>query len=377
MGKIGPQGDRGPRGVEILKIIRLFLAGVLLVIGCREQLADPPPEPSTSAKAPLHLVVPDQGAYTGAYIDFGETEDDVTLEQIEGFEEAVGKRQAIVASSSYWGEQSFPLHNLEIITRHNAIPLIYWSPWDKPYVMERGPDRFSLNAIVAGKWDAYIDSWARQAKSFERPIFVAWGLEMNGNWFPWSGCFYGGGEQISKDVYAGPDLYKRAYRYVVDRVRAIGAQNIIWVFHAEDYSYPVDKWNQLAEYYPGDDYVDWLGMSAYGKQFRDEPWVSASETMINAYDDLCKLNRNKPVMLAEWGIGEFPKVGDKAQWITEAFQVMKTRFPRLKAAVFWSERWENDDGTYSNLRVSSSPRALEAYRRGVADSFWLDRPIYR
>ena len=56
---------------------------------------------------------------------------------------------------------------------------------------------------------------------------------------------------------------------------------------------------------------------------------------------------------------------------------MKTRFARLKAAVFWSERWENDDGTYSNLRVTSSPQALEAYRRGVADSFWLDRPTYR
>ena len=210
-------------------------------------------------------------------MDFGETEDDVTLEQIEAFEEAVGKRQAIVASSSYWGEQSFPLHNLEIITRHNAIPLIYWSPWDKPYVMERGPDRFSLDAIVAGKWDAYIDSWARQAKSFGRPIFVAWGLEMNGNWFPWSGYFYGGGKQLSKDVYAGPDLYKQAYRYVVDRVRAIGAKNIIWVFHVRELLLSMDEWNQLEEYYPGDDYVDWLAMSAYGKQFRDDPWVSASD----------------------------------------------------------------------------------------------------
>ena len=179
-------------------------------------------------------MIPEQGAYTGAYIDFGEREDDVTLEQIEAFEKAVGKHQAIVASSSFWGEQSFPLHNLEIITRHNAIPLIYWSPWDKPYVEERGPDRFSLDAIVAGKWDAYIDSWARRQKAFERPIFVAWGLEMNGTWFPWSGYFYGGGKELSKGVYAGPDLYKKAYRYVVDRVRATGAKNIIWVFHVQE-----------------------------------------------------------------------------------------------------------------------------------------------
>jgi hypothetical protein len=114
-------------------------------------------------------------------------------------------------------------------------------------------------------------------------------------------------------------------------------------------------------------------MSAYG---RHEKWVSASDVMTYAYDDLYAINSNKPVMLAEWGIGEFPKVGDKAVWIAEAFQIMK-RFSRLKAAVFWSERWENDDGTYSNLRVTSSPRALEAYRRGVADPFWRDRPIYR
>ena len=57
--------------------------------------------------------------------------------------------------------------------------------------------------------------------------------------------------------------------------------------------------------------------------------------MTYAYDDLCSINSNKPVMLAEWGIGEFPKSGDKALWITEAFQIMKARFPRLKAAVFW------------------------------------------
>ena len=360
----------------ILKTLQWCLAAALFAAGCREQLAPPPLQSFALHRPPTHLIVPEQGAYTGAYIDFGETEDNVVLEQIEAFEQAVGKHQAIVASSSYWGKQTFPLHNLEIIIRHDSIPLIYWSPWDRPYIEGRGPDRFSLEAIVAGKWDAYINYWATQAKTFGRPIFVSWGLEMNGNWFPWSGYFYGGGKELSKGVYAGPDLYKKAYRYIVDRVRATGAKNIIWVYHVQAYSYPSDVWNQLKEYYPGDDYVDWLAMSAYGKQFRSNRWISASDAMSYAYQDLCSINSNKPVMLAEWGVGEFPEVGDKAQWLTEAFQMMKKRFPRLKAAVFWSERWENDDGSYSNLRVTSSPRALEAYRRGVADPFWLDRPIY-
>ncbi|HRJ72879.1 MAG TPA: glycosyl hydrolase [Terrimicrobiaceae bacterium] len=323
------------------------------------------------------LLVPENGAYTGAYIDFGEAEDDVTLERIENFESAVGKHQAIIASSSYWGQQTFPGKNLAIITRHGAIPLIYWSPWDKPYEQDRGPDQFSLEQILAGKWDAYIDSWAKQARSFGRPFFVAWGLEMNGTWFPWSGYFYGGGKPSGPGAFSGPELYKKAYRYVVDRVRMQGADNILWVFHANNYSYPLEDWNALARYYPGDAYVDWLGISAYGKQFAHDPWVSAEDCLIYGYDELCALNPGKPVMLAEWGIGEFPKAGSKAEWITRAFATMRTRLPRLKAAVFWNERWENEDGTYSNLRATSSPGALDAYRSGVADAFWLSSPKYR
>ena len=157
--------NRGNASVEILKTLRLCMALALVATSCRKQLATAAPRSLASPEAPVHLVVPEQGAYTGAYMDFGDTEDAVTLEHIEAFERAVGKRQAIVASSSYWGEQTFPIQNLEIITRHNAIPLIYWSPWDKPYVEDRGPDRFSLNAIVAGKCDSYIDFWAAQAKT--------------------------------------------------------------------------------------------------------------------------------------------------------------------------------------------------------------------
>src|SRR4029077_1840739 len=51
--------------------------------------------------AAVEVMVPEHGAYTGAFIDFGETEEDVTLETIEEFETMVGKHQAIIASSSY------------------------------------------------------------------------------------------------------------------------------------------------------------------------------------------------------------------------------------------------------------------------------------
>src|SRR5207253_7484099 len=167
-----------------------LIASALLLIGCRQHVAVAQVDPN----GPVELVIPEHGAYTGAFMDFGDAEDDVTLETIEDFEEMVGKHQAIIASSSYWGEQNFPVDNLNVIWRHGSLPLVFWSPWDKPYEEDHGPDRFSLTEILAGKWDAYIDKWADAARDFGHPMIVVFGVEMNGTWFPWSGAYYGGAQ---------------------------------------------------------------------------------------------------------------------------------------------------------------------------------------
>src|SRR5260221_2281415 len=159
------------------------LALALVCAGCRPATAVPKSE---AEPIPVGISVPEYGAYLGAYIDSGDDEDEVSLDKLVEFEELAGKKQAIVASSSYWGQQTFPSANLRIISRHGSIPLLFWSPWDKPYEQNKGPDRFSLDDILEGKWDGYIDRWADGAREYGRPFFVAWGLEMNGNWFPWS-----------------------------------------------------------------------------------------------------------------------------------------------------------------------------------------------
>lgn len=371
----------------------LLLAGALssLPAGCKREAA---PEPLRKIEGPVTLAVPERGAYTGAYIDFGDNEDEVTLEGIEAFEKMVGKHQAIVASSSYWGEQSFPTANLNLIRRHGSVPLVFWSPWDRPYVQTRGPDRFALTSIIEGKWDAYIDRWGDAARDFGHPFFVSFGNEMNGDWFPWSGWFYGAGKAVPgkpspytvpgkaypggpPGPFAGPETYKKAYRHVVDRVRARGASNVLWVFHAVNYSIPQDEWNLIGQYYPGPQYVDWLGYSVYGKQFGDEAWSPFDPLLDWPYKEICALDPSKPVMLAEWGVGEFPSSGNKAAFVKSALDVISGRYPRIKAAVFWHERWQNEDGSYSNLRANSSPESLAAYRKGVASPLWLSEPVWK
>jgi Glycosyl hydrolase family 26 len=359
-------------------VVWFIIGWSLLFAGCYKREVSKV-DPNSS----VEVVIPEHGAYTGAYMDFGDEEDDVSLEAIEDFEQMVGKHQAIIASSSYWGEQSFPTTNLNIIWRHRSLPLLFWSPWDKPYEQDRGPDRFGLLEILNGKWDAYIDKWGDAAREFGHPMIVVFGVEMNGTWFPWSGAYYGGNEwDNASHNWKGPETFRRAFRYVVDRVRARRATNIKWMFHTNNYPYPYETWNSAPAYYPGSEYVDWLGLSVYGQQYKDEPNPDIPSLVDWPYKEMCGLDPKKPLMIAEWGTAEFPYPPEqpglhKAAWIKQGLELFRTRYPRIKAAVYWHERWQNDDESYSNLRVNSSVESLQAYREGVANPDWLGDLILR
>ena len=74
--------------------MRSFIAFSLALVlaGCSKPSATTKVDPN----GPVEVVIPDHGIYTGAFMDFGDAEDDVTLETIEDFEEMVGKHQAII-----------------------------------------------------------------------------------------------------------------------------------------------------------------------------------------------------------------------------------------------------------------------------------------
>ena len=68
----------------------------LLPVACGQRIAVSQADPN----GPVEVAIPEHAVYTGAFMDFGDAEDDVTLETIEDFEQMVGKHQAIIASSS-------------------------------------------------------------------------------------------------------------------------------------------------------------------------------------------------------------------------------------------------------------------------------------
>src|SRR5437763_4591236 len=180
------------------------LSLALVLDGCSK-----PSDTKVDPNGPVEVVVPDHGAYTGAVMDFGDAYDDVTLAANEDFDEMVGKHHAIIVSSSYWGEQNFPTDNLNVIWRHGSLPLVFWSPWDKPYEEDRGPDKFGLTEILAGKWDAYIDKWADAARDFAHPMIVVFGVEIIGTRLPWLGAYYRGADWVPEyNNWKGPATFR-------------------------------------------------------------------------------------------------------------------------------------------------------------------------
>lgn len=360
----------------------LFSAVLLWLAACNNQT----PGNSSSADgrqpepANVKLDVPADGAYTGAYLDFGDFEDNVTLEAIEAFEKLVGKHQAIISFSSFWERENFPKKQVNIISAYGAVPLIYWSPWAHSESQQYNLEHYNLDKILAGQFDSYLDLWADGANEFRKPLLVAWGIEMNGNWFPWSGYFYGAGKPVpgpGPQLFEGPEKYKRAFKYVVDHVRARGVQNVEWLFHVNNSSDPDEPWNTMAQYYPGPEYVDWLALSAYGQQFPNLDWAPFDECFPAYYHQLEAVDSSKPILLAEFGVGHFPQSGGSmAAWLETAFDYFSMRAPRLKGAVFWHERWQNGDKSYSNLRLTASDEAVQVYRQAVKKPFWLDHPVF-
>ncbi|NPB09644.1 MAG: beta-mannanase, partial [Thermodesulfobacteria bacterium] len=278
------------------------------------------------------LCAADDFCFFGVFPGWGEFEDDVSTDALVNFERLVGKRVAVVPFSVFFGQGASKVPgNLEAIASYGAVPLVRLMPWGPPYWVPEYQERYSLLRIARGEHDALLREVAEAVRDFGELTVVTFGVEMNGDWFPWSGVFQGGAQE-------GPENFRRAFRHVVEVFREAGAANVLWLFQVNHESHPDESWNAPANYYPGDDYVDIVGFSLYGKQFVDEPWMSFGELMERAYPVVSRIAPEKPLILAEWGVGEWPD-GDKAAWYEEALALLKDRYPLIRAAIVYHDRW--------------------------------------
>jgi len=289
--------------------------------------------------------------------------------------EQIGKGVAISAVYLNWNSSV----NSGLLTANSyvgRITLVTWEFMPGASTRVSGYEGRVLEAILDGNYDDYIDSWANGLRDFGKPVLLRFGHEMNGDWYPWSGIANGGGNTDGygdPNLADGPERFVDTYRYIHDRFRENGAENVLWVWCLnapfDAMTHALGDWNHAAAYYPGDDYVDWLGFdgynwgaSAFGQQF-DATWTSFDEIFASSYAELQAINPEKPILIGEFSSTE--EGGDKAAWITDAFHSIRTKYPQIRALIWFHISKETD------WRINSSEAALEAYRNAVTDDYWL------
>lgn len=124
-------------------------------------------------------------------------------------------------------------------------------------------------------------------------------------------------------------------------------------------------------YYPGDDYIDWIGVSAYSEPyFNTGPPQTFEHKLLGgngyegSYTEITQLSA-KPLMINEMGLYHMPSEEAKAQWIEDASRVMQSgEFPRISGLVWWGDK----SGDYEGY--PSSPTFLAGYRQAFDQPFF-------
>jgi hypothetical protein len=285
------------------------------------------------------------GVYPGGIT--GE-ESDLTLADLRSYEETVGKTAVWVYFSDNWYEgRAFPLATVTWIRAAGSLPYIRLMLRSSAEQDQEEPI-FKLQNIIAGDFDDDLQAWCAGARDFGSPLLAEYGTEVNGKWFSWNGAWNGAGKP---DGYGdpgqpdGPERFRDAYRRIIRICRESGADNITWVFHANNGDWPEESWNRLENYYPGDEWIDWLAVSVYGAQTpQDDYWDEFRPGMDEVYARVRALAPDKPVILAEFGVARGNPLGDQAAWARAALaDITSPRYPGLIGFSWWNEHWQNDE----------------------------------
>lgn len=295
--------------------------------------------------------------------------------EYHAFKRNIGREPDYLVWYEQWSNGPFGREQQKMLRQLDAwglTPVIAWEPFD-PKDDRISQPAYKLTNIADGDFDAYIDSWADGLAAYGKPIFVSVAHEMNGNWTPW-------GIGVNGNRLGD---FGAAWRHIHNRFEVAGAGNVRWLWVPnEEYA---DVPAPAREFYPGDEYIDWLGMNGFnwGAAIQWKlcdchgVWRSFEEIFSATYDSLRAL-ADKPIMILETASTEVG--GSKAAWISDALLTqLPARFPGIRAITWFNayatgyETTPEGDVVPTNhvdWPVTSSPAALDAFRQAVANPYY-------
>lgn len=317
--------------VMSLLLVALSLAN-LFAFAQTEQLAY-----ASSVKSHFTMPTPTPPSYAsptqfGAYLN-----EDANSDRLE---HALDEMIDIVGWFEHWTNDSISTNKLNSACHNGQIPLITWESWGG----HSDPTEFPLEAIAAGTYDGKIADFLGEITRIcgDSPAIVRFNheLEMRPSygmaWYPWQGQ---------------PEAYIDAWRRIVTISHAMNP-NIKWLWspnRADEYT---------VEYYPGDAYVDYVGLTLnhppdyvpYAPSF--EEFYGPNKKFLEAY--------GKPVLIGEMAF-DYPDEKVKAKWIQEAFRYMSDD-PNIVAFVWFNQQFDHLDYT-----ITSTPAVRQAFSESLKD----------
>ncbi len=312
------------------------------------------------------------GAGVGTIVNTGRLEVGVTLaglttSLVTAFEAQAGRPVRRVQRMYNLDEPAY-LWNTELPNIMNAgyKVLLTFEPKFNSDVYANSPSR--LRAIAAGTYDAQLDTSINGIINNVQPLFpnadiwIRFGHEMNGDWYPWGGLVDAYGNPHNGNTAAD---YIAAYRHVQQRYRAAGlAENMVKFIWSPNV-WPTDN---FTVFYPGDAYVDYIGLSGFnfGPNTPLHPnlnWQTFNTIYRFSYNTLVAAWPAKQIVIA--GVSSAESGGSKAAWITDMARQLKNGYPSI-VSLFWFNIDKTAIGE-ANWRIDSSASSLAAAQRMYSD----------
>lgn len=204
----------------------------------------------------------------------------------------------------------------EYALKRNRNLLISIEPWSWNEDWRLTSNQLRLK-VKRGEYDGNVRAISDIVKTLKSPVIIRWGQEMEdtSGRFSWSNW--------------PPKDYIAAYKRVADQFRKDRPDVLIM--------WSPKGLEGLERYYPGDDYVDLVGLSVFGLQPYDKIVYGGPRTFFEAlkpgYDRVKRYG--KPIWVAELGYEGDMKY--MTPWI-ETVTAKNPNFPDLVEVVYFNDR---------------------------------------
>lgn len=250
-----------------------------------------------------------------------------SMKAVDTYTEMTGKQPNLVEYYAAFGD-GFDASGVRKAWKEGAMTLMSWEPFDT-----------GIADIAAGKSDAYIKKYATAVRKLNLPVVIDFADEFNGHWEKWG------------TKHATPEEYVAAWRHIHDTFIEIGASNVIWAWSPNIVN-PV-KSVKLKPYYPGDAYVDWVGLIGYWTMDED----NAFDSVFGPTVDQVRTFTKKPMLLLETAA----MAGERRRAdIRNLFAGVEADDNML--GFIWFNHKKRAD-----WRLEASPLALKEFKRLAAD----------